>query len=224
MPATYKLYSFWTSSCSFRVRIALAYKGLRYEYIPVDIGSGEHKMTAFKAMNPAQVVPFFVATDGAGEFSCSESAAIIEFLDETAPGPKLLPGDAAARARIREISAQVCCGIQPLQNLGALKLVKERYGRAEAQPWAQHWIRHGLAAVEARLAETSGRYCVGDQLSMADCCLAPQVLNATDKFDVPLDDFPTVASVSKSIFEHPAVKAAHPACQPDTPPLMRRVL
>ncbi|XP_067894338.1 maleylacetoacetate isomerase isoform X2 [Heterodontus francisci] len=143
----------------------------------------------------------------------SQSLAIIQYLDETQPGPRLLPEDAKKRAQVRMISNHITSGIQPLQNLNVL----QKIGDEKKLEWAQHFIISGFQALENVLQQTAGRYCVGDEVTMADLCLVPQVYNA-ERFKVDLTPFPTIVKINRNLLELEAFKLSHPSCQPDAPP------
>lgn len=145
----------------------------------------------------------------------SQSLAIIEYLEETRPSPALLPRDPVQRARCRMISDHITSGIQPLQNLAVLKKVGDG-----SQEWAQHFITRGFQALEQLLQDTAGRYCVGDEVTMADLCLVPQVANA-DRFKVDMAPYPTISRINQSLMKLEAFQVSHPSRQPDTPPELR---
>ncbi|XP_067848228.1 maleylacetoacetate isomerase [Heptranchias perlo] len=205
------LYTYFRSSCSWRVRIALAFKGVEYEQVAVNLvkDGGQQHVDVFKALNPMKQVPA-LSIDG---ITLSQSLAIIQYLDETRPGPRLLPEDAKKRAQVRMISDHITSGIQPLQNLCVL----QRVGGEKKLEWAQHFIINGLRALESLLQQTAGRYCVGDEVTMADLCLVPQVYNA-GRYKVDLTSFPTIAKINNALLDLEAFKVSHPSCQPDTPP------
>ena len=211
-----KLYSYFRSSASFRVRIALALKGLDYDYVPVHLlqGGGQQFAAEFKAMNPAALVPVLDA-DGT---VLTQSLAIIEYLEETRPLPPLLPGDAAGRARVRAIALAIACEIHPLNNLRVLGYLKKTLGVAEEQrnDWYRHWVETGLATVEAMLASDSrtGVCCHGDMPTLADVCLVPQIFNA-QRFNCRLDHVPTVMRIHEHCLTLPAFAKSVPALQPD---------
>ena len=171
-----KLYNYFRSSASFRVRIALQLKGLLYEYIPVHIAKGEHKQAGYAEVSPDLLVPV-LEIDGQ---RLGQSMAIIEYLDETCPEPALLPKDALGRARVRALAQTVACEIHPLNNLRVLKyLVKDMGVSDDAKnTWYRHWVRTGLEAFERELALLpASPYCFGDTPTLADCCLVPQIFN-----------------------------------------------
>ncbi|XP_012869472.1 PREDICTED: maleylacetoacetate isomerase [Dipodomys ordii] len=165
------LYSYFRSSCSWRVRIALALKGINYETVPINLikDGGQQFSEEFEALNPMKQVPA-LKIDG---IIIGQSLAIIEYLEETRPTPRLLPQDPKKKASVRMISDLISSGIQPLQNLSVLKQMGDN-----PQPWAQKVIISGFDALEKILQSTAGKYCVGDEVSMADLCLVPQVANA----------------------------------------------
>lgn len=208
------LYSYFRSSCSWRVRIALALKGIEYDLVPVNLikDGGQQLASDYRTVNPMLQVPA-LTIDG---ITLGQSLAIIQYLDETRPTPRLLPQDPKKRAQVRMISDHIVSGIQPLQNLAVLKQV----GEEKMLSWAQHYITRGFQALEQILQGTAGKYCVEDQVSMADLCLVPQVYNA-DRFKVDLSPYPTITRINQALLELEAFKQTHPSRQPDTPPEMR---
>uniref|UniRef100_A0A6B2F281 Maleylacetoacetate isomerase n=1 Tax=Bothriechis nigroviridis TaxID=88079 RepID=A0A6B2F281_BOTNI len=207
------LYTYFRSSCSWRVRIALALKGIAYEQASINlIKDGGQQMTSdFQAVNPMQQVPA-IKIDG---IILSQSLAIIEYLEDTRPLPRLLPQDPKKRAMVRMISNHVASGIQPLQNLAVLQQMGEK-----KQDWAQRIISQGFKALEQILQETAGDYCVGDEVTMADLCLVPQVYNA-ERFKMDLTPYPTISRINRALLELEAFQSSHPSRQPDTPPELR---
>jgi maleylacetoacetate isomerase len=206
-----RLYSFFRSSASYRVRIALALKGLAYETVSIKFADNAHRTEAFRKTNPQRRVP---ALDiGKGQ-ALIQSLAIIEYLEETHPEPALLPKDPLARARIRAVSQIISSDIHPLNNTGTRQLLTGMFGADEKalQDWTAYWIREGFAAVD-RLLEP-GPYAFGDAVTLADICIVPQVYNAR-RYSVPLDEFPRVLAVDASARQHPAFQAAAPEAQPD---------
>ncbi|XP_026705767.1 maleylacetoacetate isomerase isoform X1 [Athene cunicularia] len=203
------LYSYFRSSCSWRVRIALSLKGISYDLVPVNLlkDGGQQFSAEFKAVNPMQQVPA-LKIDG---ITLSQSLAIIHYLEDTHPNPRLLPQDLKKRAQVRMIADHIVSGIQPLQNLSILKQMGEK-----KMEWAQNCIASGFQALEQLLHHTAGRYCVGDEVSMADLCLVPQVFNA-ERFKVDMGPYPTITRINKALLELEAFKVSHPSRQPDTP-------
>ncbi|XP_069885033.1 maleylacetoacetate isomerase isoform X2 [Dipodomys merriami] len=207
------LYSYFRSSCSWRVRIALALKGINYETVPINLikDGGQQFSEEFEALNPMKQVPA-LKIDG---IIIGQSLAIIEYLEETRPTPRLLPQDPKKKASVRMISDLISSGIQPLQNLSVLKQMGDN-----PQPWAQKVIISGFDALEKILQSTAGKYCVGDEVSMADLCLVPQVANA-ERFNVDLTPYPTINHINKTLLALEAFQVSHPSRQPDTPTELR---
>jgi maleylacetoacetate isomerase len=211
-----KLYSYFRSSASYRVRIALNLKGLSYEYVPVHLtrGGGEHHAAPFRRLNPQGLVP--VLEDG--EEALAQSLAIIEYLDETHPQPPLLPKGAAARARVRALSLTIACEIHPLNNLKVLNYVTNVLGVGDdgRRAWYHYWIAEGLRALEARLAgdRETGKFCHGGVPGLADCCLIPQLFNAR-RFKCELSGYPTLLAIEKNCQALEAFQRAVPEKQPD---------
>ncbi|XP_068607668.1 maleylacetoacetate isomerase isoform X2 [Brachionichthys hirsutus] len=203
------LHGYFRSSCSWRVRIAFALKGIEYDQVPVNLikDGGQQKSQQFKTLNPMQQVPA-VEIDG---MILSQSLAVIQYIDETRPGHPLLPADLKKRAQVRMISDLIASGIQPLQNLYVIQKIG-----AEKVQWSQHFINRGFQALEPVLKETAGKYCVGDEISMADICLVPQVYNA-ERFKVDLEEYPTIKRLNQALLDVEAFKVSHPSRQPDTP-------
>ena len=212
-----KLYTFFRSSASFRVRIALNHKGIAYDPALVSLPKAEHLGGAFKAVSAQGLVP--VLDDG--KHVLTQSLAIIEYLDEVHPGPKLLPPDPFERAYVRALSQIIACEIHPLNNLRVLKHVRKTYGLDEegVNAWYRHWIAEGFGMMEAHVVANglSGRYCLRDALTMADCCVVPQVFNA-QRFDCDLSAYPRVMAIHEACMSLPAVLAALPSAQPDATP------
>jgi len=210
------LYDYWRSSAAFRVRIALRLKGLDYEPHAVHLlrDGGQQHADAYRVINPQGLIPA-LKIDGA---LLTQSLAIIEYLDEAYPQPPLLPGNAMQRAAIRSLSLQIACDIHPLNNLRVLNRLKAQFGADETQrtAWMQHWMQLGFAALEPRLSAMSDgrRHCVGDQITMADVVLVPQVFNAR-RFDLPMDVYPTICRLSDAAMELDAFQRAAPQQQPD---------
>ncbi|MDO8248974.1 MAG: maleylacetoacetate isomerase [Rhodoferax sp.] len=217
-----KLYNYFRSSASFRVRIALALKGLSYEYVPVHLARGEQKKEPYASIAADALVPM-LEVDGQ---RLSQSMAIIEYLDETHPEPALLPGDALGRARVRALAQSIACEIHPLNNLRVLKyLVKELKVDDEAKNiWYRHWVRTGLESFERQLQANAALrqqagvpasvYCHGDTPTLADCCLVPQIFNG-QRFDVKLDGLPLTIAAFEACMALPAFQQAQPVNCPD---------
>ena len=211
-----KLYSYFRSSASFRVRIALGLKGLPFEIVPVHLlrSGGEQFKPEYRQLNPAGLVP---TLDDDGTV-LQQSLAIIEYLDERHPSPPLLPAGAGDRARVRAIALAIACEIHPLNNLRTLKYLTDTLGASEEAKtaWYRHWAEDGLAAVEAMLAGDgrSGRFCHGDEPTLADCCLVPQIFNA-QRFECRLGHVPRVMRVFDTCMTLPAFQRATPMAQPD---------
>lgn len=204
------LFSYWRSSCSWRVRLALNLKEIPYDIKPINLikSGGEQHSTEYRDVNPMELVPA-LHIDG---HTLIESLAIMHYLEETRPERPLLPQDAYQRAKVRELCEIIASGIQPLQNIGLLSYVGER-----KKEWGQHWIHRGFRALEKILSTSSGKYCVGDEISMADCCLIPQACNAR-RFGIDLRQYPNILRIDSELENHPAFRAAHPTKQPDYPP------
>uniref|UniRef100_A0A1I7URQ6 maleylacetoacetate isomerase n=1 Tax=Caenorhabditis tropicalis TaxID=1561998 RepID=A0A1I7URQ6_9PELO len=203
------LYSYWRSSCSWRVRIALALKNIDYEYKTVDLLSEQAK-SDLKAINPTAKVPAFVVN---GQV-LGESLAIIEYLEETHPEVPLLPKDPIKRALARQIALLVASGIQPLHNLKVLQILNKKEAGFGGQ-FAKQFVVEGLTALEVLLKEHSGKYAVGDVVTIADLNIPPLVYSA-NRFNLDLSAYPTVNRINATLAEIPAFIAAHPDNQPDT--------
>ena len=213
-----KLYSYFRSSASYRVRIALALKGLDYEYVAVHLVDKEQLSDAFRAVSPAQLVPALVVGDAPTAATLTQSLAIIEYLDETHPEPSLLPKDALGRARVRTLALDIACEIHPLDNLRVLRyLVGEmKVSEDDKNRWSRHWVETGLETVERQLDghPQTGRFCHGDKPGLADCVLVPQIFNAK-RMDCRLDHVPTVMAVFDACMAEPAFATTQPLACPD---------
>ncbi len=209
-----KLYTFFRSSASFRVRIALNHKGLKYEQAGVSLPKGEHLEADYKAVNAQGLVP---ALEDGGRL-LTQSLAIIEYLDEVYPGPKLLPVAPLDRAYVRALSQIIACEIHPLNNLRTRKYIAKTYKLDEegVNAWYRHWIAEGFQMLEAFLAKERkrGKYCYRDQVTMADCCLVPQVFNAI-LYKCDPKPYPTVMRIHEACMELDAFVQAQPSKQPD---------
>jgi maleylacetoacetate isomerase/maleylpyruvate isomerase len=209
-----QLYSYFRSSASYRVRIALALKGLACDYVPVHLARGEQLEAGFGQVNAARLVPVLVD----GDLRLTQSMAIIEYLDETHPEPPLLPRTPAARARVRSLAQDVACEIHPLDNLRVLRyLVHDmKVGDEAKNRWYRHWVESGLQALEGRLAgdAATGRFCHGDTPTLADCVLVPQIHNA-QRFECRLDHVPTVMRIFDACMALDAFARTQPSECPD---------
>jgi maleylacetoacetate isomerase len=204
------LYGYWRSSASWRIRIALELKKIPYEYKAINLAKQEDSSPEYLAVNPAGTVPTFIDNG----FVIRESMAALEYLDEMYPQASYIPRDPQARARVREISLRIVAGTHPLQNNVILSKV-ERLAGAEAKAnWAVDIIGAGLCNVEDIIKETAGRYCVGDELTMADLCLVPQAYNAA-RFGVDLSVLPTVSRVLDALRGLEAFANTVPEAMPD---------
>ena len=209
-----KLYTYFRSSASFRVRIALNWKGLDYEPVAVNLPRSEHLDGKYRDVNPQALVP---TLDDAG-WLLIQSLAIIEYLDDAHPGPKLVPADPLDRHYVRAFSQIVACEIHPLNNLRTLRYIKKTYSLDEegVNAWYRHWIAGGFEMMESFLEQNgkTGTYCFGDQVTMADCCLVPQVFNA-QRYDCDLGPYPIVMRIHENCMKLDAFTKATPGNQPD---------
>jgi len=211
-----KLYTFFRSSASYRVRIALNWKGIGYEQAAIHLrrGGGEQLMPAYQALNPQGLVP---ALEDNGRI-LTQSLAIIEYLEETHPNPPLLPQNAADKALVRSMALVIACEVHPIQNLRVLNYVKATYNQTDEQAnkWAQHWIDLGLSALQEMIIGQSkgGKFCFGDSPTLADICLIPQLGNAR-RYGCDLSKYPTILAIEKNCNAIPAFTDAAPEKQPD---------
>jgi len=208
-----KLYNYWRSSASWRVRIALHYKNIPFEYVPVQIVEREQNQDLYRAKNPMQQVPTLAVEQDGTVIHLAQSIAIIEYLEETHPSPPLLPIQPAARARVRQLAECVNAGIQPFQNLPTLASVKDLGGDSTA--FARRYNVNGLEAIE-RLADQGSRFLVGDTPTIADLFLIPQLYSAR-RFGADTTVFAKLTRVEAACNDLPAFAAAHPDRQPDAP-------
>ena len=213
-----RLYTYFRSSAAYRVRIALALKGLAFDTVPVHLlrGGGEQLQAAYRAVNPAALVPA-LQDDGA---TLTQSLAILEYLEEQHPQSPLLPPDALGRARVRALALTVACDTHPLNNLRVLNYLTNTLHASDAarKEWALHWMALGLDTLEQHVAHQpgTGLCCHGDTPTLADCCLVPQLFNAR-RFGLDLAPYPTLQRIARHCETLPAFAAAHPAQQPDAP-------
>jgi maleylpyruvate isomerase len=211
-----KLYTYWRSSAAYRVRIALHYKGLAFESVPRHLlrDGGEQRQADYLALNPQGLVPALAD----GELVIAQSIAICEYLEETHPEPRLLPGDARDRALVRSMALAIACDIHPLNNLSVTAYLRSQFEADDAavSRWASHWIQRGFAALEKRIERgtTDGRHCYGDVVTLADVCLVPQMYNAR-RFKVDVAAYPRLTAICSHLGALPAFAAARPEAQPD---------
>lgn len=211
--ALMKLFNYFRSSASFRVRIALQLKGLPYDYQAVHLVKGEHRAPAYASLVADPLVPM-LEVDGA---HLTQSMAIIEYLDETHPEPPLLPADALGRARVRALAQTIACEIHPINNLRVLKYLSQELQVDEdaKNTWYRHWVRQGLEAFERQLAQAgTGRFCHGDTPGLADCCLVPQIFNG-QRFKVNFEGLDRTMAVFESCMALEAFQRAQPSQCPD---------
>ena len=210
-----RLYSYWRSSASHRVRIALQLKGLDYEYVAVHLAAdgGQQHSAAYRALNPQSRVPTLETPEGV----LTQSMAIMEWIEETYPEPPLLPRKAAERARVRAMAQIMVADVQPLQNLSVTRYLQEKLHQDEAavEAWRRAWVARGLAALEDMLGrDLPGDYCVGAQPTLADACLLPQCASAR-RFGVDMSAYPRIARIEKACNASAAFQRAAPEQQPD---------
>lgn len=210
------LYSYFRSSASYRVRIALNLKGIVYDYRPVHLlnNGGEQHKTEYRALNPSREVPTLIHKGRV----LAQSVAILEYLDEIGTTPRLYPQDPYQKSLVRQFCETINCA-QPMQNLRTTAFLKgSTMGVSEekTQAWLDHWLGLALESLEAQLMKNSGRFCFGNEISAADCFLAPQVF-ACKRLKIDLSRFQRILEINDRIEAHEAVRKAHPSNQPDTP-------
>ncbi len=218
----FRLYTYWRSSAAYRVRIALALKGLDYESVPKHLlrDGGEQRKPEYLAVNPQGLIPA-LADDG---FVIPQSLAICEYLEEIHPEPRLLPGSARDRATVRGMAMVVACDTHPLNNLPIMGYLRREFGADDAavNRWVGHWIDRGFAALERWVSAMSGapgeagqqRFCFGEAPTLADVCLVPQMYNAR-RFNVDVTRYPRLVAICAHLEALPAFAAARPEIQPD---------
>jgi maleylacetoacetate isomerase len=212
-----KLYGYWRSSAAFRVRIALNLKGLSYDIVPVDLTRDDQHDTEFRELNPQELTPVLID----GTRIIRQSMAIVEYLDETYDGEhKLMPVNTRERARVRGLAQLIACDIHPLNNLRVMQYLEREFNapQVERDRWTQHWIREGFGAMERLLGTnpSTGLFCEGDEPTLADVCLVPQVYNA-QRWSVDLDPFPLIRRINAECMRLGAFERARPENQPDAP-------
>ncbi|MFL1463053.1 maleylacetoacetate isomerase [Roseococcus sp. DSY-14] len=210
-----RLYTYFRSSTAYRLRIALNWKGVAWEGVPVSLPKGEHRDAAFLAVNPQGGLPALVEE---GQPALVQSMALLDWLEETHPEPPLLPADARERAMVRALAQLVASEIHPLTNLRVLKHLRGAHGwsEADAAGWVRHWTAEGLRAFEATLHAQGrhGEFCWGGMVTQADICLVPAIFNAR-RWEVDLSPYPLLTAIADRAAALPAFAAAHPARQPD---------
>ncbi|GLP94829.1 maleylacetoacetate isomerase [Paraferrimonas sedimenticola] len=209
-----KLYGYWRSSAAYRVRIALNYKGLDAEHVPVHLvrDGGEQHTAEYQALNASELVPTYTESDG---LVLTQSIAILEYLQDTHPTPTILPYHPKERAVVRSMVQTIASDLHPLNNLRVLQmLAKMGFDDQQKKDWYRHWMLTGFRAFEALLEHNAGDYCFGDEVSMADICLVPQVYNAR-RFDIDLSEFKHIQRIDGHCCELSAFAMAQPEQQPD---------
>lgn len=208
------LYDYFRSTAAYRVRIALNLKGIDYRQAPVNLLQGEDGETRYRSVNPQGLVPA-LEVDG---HVLQQSLAICEYLDEVQPDPPLLPGDPLQRARIRALAQMVACDIHPVNNLRILKYLTGELGVSEDEKiaWYHHWIEEGFRPIEQMLQSRSEEtgFCLGDQVSLADICLVPQIYNAR-RFELDMAPYPRIVAIEQHCLSLDAFERARPENQPD---------
>lgn len=209
------LHGYWRSSAAYRVRIALNLKGLAYDQVAYDLRKNDQRAPAYLELAPHGLVP---ALD-TGMGRVIESLAILEWLEDVAPQPPLLPVELQGRAMVRAMAALIACDIHPLNNLRVLRDLRARFGadQAAVDGWAGHWIVQGFTALETLIAEHGRGFAYGETPTLADCCLVPQVYSA-ERFKVDVQAFPRIRAAAERARALPAFQDAHPDRQPDADP------
>jgi len=209
------LHGYWRSTTVYRVRIALALKGVAYEQVAHDLRTGAQREVEYRALNPQGLVPALEADDAV----LTQSPAILEWIEETYPDPPLLPADANDRAIVRAMAATVACDVHPVNNLRILNALRTEFGADEAavNRWIARWIGDGFAALETQIARYGDGFAFGATPTIADCHLVPQVYSA-ERFAVDLSPYPKLKAAAENARALPAFAAAHPDRQPDADP------
>lgn len=207
-----QLTTYFRSTAAYRVRIALNLKGLDYELLPLNLFTGEQTSTAFLTHNPDGLIPTLQIADS----TLTQSMAILEYLEEAYPKVNLLPADLIQRAFVRALAQTIASDIHPLNNLRVQKYLANEMdvNDEKVRRWYHHWVATGFNGLEKRLAKSAGDFCLGDEVSLADVCLIPQVYNA-HRFDCPMDDYPTINRLNESCLAISAFANAAPHRQPD---------
>jgi len=207
-----ELFNYFRSSASYRVRIALALKGLDYEYRAVHLAKNEQLNESYTSVSASRLVPLLRD----GDHSITQSLAIIEYLDETHPTPALLPADPVGRARVRALALDIACEIHPLNNLRVLRFLVHslKVSEDEKNRWYRHWVETGLEVVERQLAAAPATFCFGETPTLADCVLVPQIFNA-QRFDCRLEHVPNAMRVFAQCMKLDAFEKTRPEACPD---------
>lgn len=209
-----KLYGYWRSSAAYRVRIALHLKGIECEHIPVHLvkDGGEQHQSEYNEINPSHLVPTLID----GDLTLNQSVAILDYLDQKFPTPALYPETIEHKATVQALALDVACEIHPINNLRVQQYLVKQLGVSEGAKleWSHYWMSVGFSAIEKRLATTAKTYCFGDNITMADICLVPQVYNAR-RFQVDMTPFPLINAIVERCNQHPAFIAALPENQED---------
>ena len=200
-------YEYWRSSAAYRVRIALNLKGVDYESRPIDLREGEQTADGFRALNPQGLVPM-LEIDG---HRLTQSMAIVTYLDSRYPTPPLIPAMAPERAHVAAMAMIIACDTHPINNLRVLQYLKHQLGQPQEaiDQWYVHWVREGLTALETIAAPKAGSFLFGNMATAADVCLIPQLYNAR-RFNMPLDDYPTLLRAEENANKLDGFAAAHP--------------
>ncbi|MGR5222430.1 maleylacetoacetate isomerase [Vibrio parahaemolyticus] len=213
------LYEYWRSSAAYRVRIALNLKKLPYQSMPIHLvkDGGEQHKAAFSALNANELVPVLVApAPEGGEMVLNQSLTIIDYLDDHYPTPRLIPESGQARYWVKALAQDIAIDIHPINNLRVIQQLNQQFGMDDdsRQQWMRHWIETGFHALEKKLAKVSGSYCVGNDITLVDVCLVPQLYNA-ERFNVDMIAFPIISAIGEHLKAHPAFQAAEPERQKD---------
>jgi maleylpyruvate isomerase len=209
-----KLYGYWRSSAAYRVRIAMHLKGLAFESVPVHLvkNGGEQHKKAYTELNPTHLVPTLIDED----VILHQSIAIVEYLDDKYPSVAIYPENILAKAKVKALALDVACEMHPVNNLRVQQYLVSHFSLQESDKliWSHHWMNVGFLAVEQQLKVNSGKYCFGDNITMADICLVPQVYNAY-RFNLDMSEFPNICRVAENCNQHAAFIAALPENQVD---------
>lgn len=211
-----KLYSYWRSTTSVRVRAALNLKGIDYDIVPVNLVAGKQRETDFSTVNPGMGVPALELDDGR---VITQSVALLDYIEEVWPDPALLPADPVDRAQVRAAAAQIALDIHPVNNLKILAYLKGPLGHSQNETvvWMNHWMTEGFTAFE-KLIRRNTPYCFGATIGLADLCLVGQMINAR-RWGCDVTPFPRLVEIDQRCLEHAAIQAALPEAQPDAQPL-----